>query len=136
MNSNTRIVNKEDRRRLQDAIQAARSSWRTYAPYLDWLTLRLEQATAVDAAQVPGDVVTMDSRVELADFRTGRYEAIALVYPDAPKVVDNAVSIFEPAGLALLGGRVGEIVTWQDEGASRTARIARLSYQPEASVKE
>lgn len=136
MNAATRIVNKEDRRRLLDAIHAARSSWRTYGPYLDWLTLRLEEATAVDAKDIPADVVTMDSRVELRDFRTGKAEAMALVYPDAADAVENAVSIFEPAGMALLGSRIGEIVGWNDDSASRTARIEGLSYQPEANRRD
>lgn len=132
MNTNPWIVNKEDRRQLLEVIQTARSSWRTYGPYLDWLAMQLEQATAVDAADVPEDVVTMNSRVELADFRTGRSEPMTLVYPNAIDTVDNAVSIFEPAGMALLGSRAGDIVGWQDDSTSRTARIERLSYQPEA----
>ena len=46
---NSRIDNKEDRRRLLDAIDAAQSSWLTYGPYLDWLAMQLETAKDVDA---------------------------------------------------------------------------------------
>jgi regulator of nucleoside diphosphate kinase len=127
-----RIVNKDDRRRLMDAIQVARRSWITYGPYLDWLNGQLEEATAVEASLVPGDVVTMDSRVELADLRTGRSEAVALVYPDQ-EAAAGTVSVFEPEGLALLGSRVGDVVGWSDHGLSHTARVERLVYQPETA---
>lgn len=134
MNPNARIVNADDRRRLQDAIRAARSSWSTYGPYLDWLSMQLEEATVVEAAEVPPDVVTMESQVDLYDLRTGRRDSVSLVYPRDSDRTRNTVSIFEPAGIAMLGRRVGHVVGWNENGLSRTAIVDRLNYQPEASL--
>lgn len=126
------IVNRQDRWRLLQRLQAARSSWRTYAPSLDWLRSQLEQAHACEPAEVPQDVVTMNSRVELEDLRTGATRAVTLVYPDAGDS-PGRVSVLEPTGLALLGSRVGDVVGWSEADGSRTARLRRLCYQPEAA---
>lgn len=127
------VINKQDRFRLRQAIDAARRSWRTYGPYLDWLAGQLEEAHACEPAEVPGDVVTMNSRVEVEDLRTGRTEAFTLVYPDEEEPGGDAVSVFEPTGLALLGSRVGDVLGWVEPNRSRTARVCRLRYQPEAA---
>lgn len=127
------VVNQQDRRRLSEAIASARQSWRTYGPYLDWLTEQLKQAEAREPADVPGDVVTMNSRVEMEDLRTGQTEALSLVYPDEQPPGGDRVSVFDPPGLALLGSRVGDVLGWTESDGPRTARVRKLSYQPEAA---
>lgn len=129
------IVNKQDRLRLRQAIGAARQSWRTYGPYLDWLAAQLEEAHACEPAEVPGDVVTMNSRVEIEDLRTGKTDTFMLVYPGEQTSDGEKVSVFEPTGLALLGSRVGDVVGWSEPERSRTARVRRLRYWPEAEME-
>jgi regulator of nucleoside diphosphate kinase len=126
-------MNAQDRRRLREAIESARKSWRTYGPYLDWLRSRLEEADTFEPTEVPQDVVTMNSRVELQDLRTGQTRSLRLVYPDQPQHGGDEVSVFDPPGLALLGSRVGDVLGWSDDEAVHTARVRRLEYQPEAA---
>ena len=127
------VVNKQDRIRLQRAIDSARSSWRTYGPYLDWLRSQLDEAQVCDPSEMPEDVVTMNSRVELKDLRSGRMKQLELVYPGEQTQNAEQVSIFEPTGLALFGSRVGDVVGWNESDRVRTARLEQLCYQPESA---
>jgi regulator of nucleoside diphosphate kinase len=127
------IVNKQDRQRLLDAIGAARRSWITYAPALDWLARQLKQARECEPADVPRDVVTMNSRVEIKDLRTGQPEQVTLVYPGEEGEGTRQVSVFSPIGLALLGAKVGDVVGWSEPERSRAAWLGKLCYQPESA---
>ncbi len=128
------VINKNDRKRLQQVVDSARRSWSTYGPYLDWLNEQLEQAHACESSEVPGDLVTMNSQVELKDLRSGTTRTATLVYPGADDCGDgDSVSVFEPTGLALLGSRVGDVLGWSDPDRSHTAHVAKLRYQPEAA---
>src|SRR3954454_12331232 len=60
-----------DRERLLQALDQTLSSWTTYAPYLDFFRRRLRCSRAVAAHQIPGDVITMNSRFALHDDRRG-----------------------------------------------------------------
>jgi regulator of nucleoside diphosphate kinase len=146
-----KVVTEPDRWRLTRAIEAARSSWRTFGPHLDWLAAQLRDAHVVPADTVGEDVVTMNSRIDVEDVRTRTPRQFTLVYPDdvtragegartgasgaagASAAAGGKLSVFDPAGLALLGMRVGDFLFWTDPAGQRTGRIARLLYQPEAA---
>jgi regulator of nucleoside diphosphate kinase len=132
MNRLQLVVSKQDRWRLMESIAAARRSWRTFGPHLDWLSAQLQEAHAFEPAELPPDVVSMNSRVEVEDLRSGQGESFTLVYPGDEEAGTDKVSVFQPAGLALLGSRVGDVVAWQDAGRSRTVCVGGLRYQPEA----
>ena len=104
------------------------------APHDD-LQAVLDEGELVDPREVAPDVVTMNSRVQLAgadDGAAGR--ELTLSYPLQARPSDAQVSVLSPVGASLLGARVGQTVQWrQPDGASRTARIVALAYQPEAA---
>jgi regulator of nucleoside diphosphate kinase len=127
------VVSTRDRERLVDRVARARSSWVTYAPYLDAFGAELRTARAVPPADVPRDVITMNSRFALKDLRTGGAIAYALVYPEAEAPRDGKLSVLSPMGMALLGARTGDVVRWSDESGPATAEVLRLLYQPEAA---
>src|SRR5688500_9949447 len=116
-----------------EAIGAARGSWRTFGPHLDWLGAQLQEADAFEPAELPADVVSMNSRVDVEDLRSGQGESFTLVYPGEEDTGTGRVSVFEPAGLALLGSRVGDVLAWQDGDCSRTVCVGGLRYQPESA---
>ncbi|MDQ8001828.1 MAG: GreA/GreB family elongation factor [Bordetella sp.] len=95
----------------------------------------LDEGELVDPREVAPDVVTMNSRVCLAgegDDPAG--QELTLSYPLQARPSDAQVSVLSPVGASLLGARVGQTVRWrQPDGASRTARIVALAYQPEAA---
>lgn len=131
-----RIISSQDFRRLIPAIEQARASWSTYAPYLDHFHTQLRRARVATPQQIPDDVVTMNSRVELSrgpSEEPSDSATCTLVYPEEERAGDGRVSVLTPLGAALLGARVGEEVYWPSTDGPRTAKVRQLIYQPEAA---
>lgn len=57
-------------------------------------------------------VVTMGSRVEYLDLRSGVRSEITLVFPWEADPAHARVSVLAPVGAALYGLRAGEIIHW------------------------
>ncbi|HPO74832.1 MAG TPA: GreA/GreB family elongation factor, partial [Armatimonadota bacterium] len=71
-------VTEEDRARLLEMLRRdppASEGLRTLAAELD-------RARVVTAAEVPPDVITMDSQVQLEDLDTGQEMVCTLVFPE------------------------------------------------------
>ena len=128
----SRILSANDRERLIPVVDRARQSWLTYAPYLEQFRTELRRSRAVPPAQVPGDVVTMNSRFALSRPRDEVPLCYTLVYPEEEAPQLGKVSVLSPMGTALLGARVGEEVCWVSADGPETATVRRLLYQPEA----
>ena len=94
----------------------------------------LARAEVVEPAQMPGDVITMNSTARLSDETSGDERELTLVYPKDADGSPDKVSILAPVGSALLGLRVGATIEWPVPGG-RTIKLRVLSiqYQPEAA---
>lgn len=93
----------------------------------------LDRAEIVDPQAVPPDVVTMNSEATVRDLSTGDVEKLRVVFPAAAAPRKGAISVLAPLGLALLGAREGDEVTWEVPGGPRHLRVERVTYQPEAA---
>ena len=105
------------------------------AATVDTAALRAElaRATLADPADMPGDVVTMNSIVRMRDETTGIERDLALVYPRDAGGPDR-VSILAPVGSALLGLRVGDDIDWPlPDGSASRLRVLAIRWQPEAA---
>jgi regulator of nucleoside diphosphate kinase len=127
-----RILSADDRERLIPAVDRARNSWLTYAPYLDLFRSELRRTRAVPPSQVPGDLITMNSRFVLSHPHGDGSVEYTLVYPEQEAPHLGKVSVLSPMGTALLGARVGEEVVWISADGPEVATVQRLIYQPEA----
>lgn len=94
----------------------------------------LDFSDLVDPREMAPDVVTMNSRVLLADADSGQRQELTLCYPEQAQPADGRVSVLSPIGASLLGARVGSTVQWSPPaGAARRAQVLGLAYQPEAA---
>ncbi|QNP40274.1 nucleoside diphosphate kinase regulator [Lysobacter solisilvae (ex Woo and Kim 2020)] len=102
--------------------------------HLDTSALRaeLDRAEIVEPAQMPPDVITMNSTVRLA-LHDGSEREVTLVYPNGVDGRSDRVSILAPVGSALLGLRVGQAIRWPAPGGSVDLRVLAIGYQPEAA---
>lgn len=93
----------------------------------------LDNADVVPSREVPADVVTLYTRLLLADA-DARVRPLVVCQPQDAEPEAGFVSVLSPLGTALLGRRVGETVAWiTPDGRRHAARIAALDFQPEAS---
>ena len=126
-----KVVSVHDNEKLKAAIDRARSSWVTYAPYLDLFRSELRKAQAVPPAEVPEDMITMNSRFAVLDPRTGESICYTLVYPEHEARGQGKLSVLSPMGMALFGARVGDEVCWTSSDGPEVARVQNMLYQPQ-----
>lgn len=125
------VITDLDRRRLGTLIANAIQVDAARRRYLVDLEHELEDAANVDARDVPCDVVTMNSIVQISDLDRGRRNTYTLVYPDDADAKKNRISVLTPAGAAILGYRVGDVIRWPASKGLLRMRIDKILYQPE-----
>lgn len=118
--------------RLNGLVAGARRS-RMNQEHVDQLADELERAHIVSPDEIPPDVVTMNSRVELRDLDTGDTMVFVLVFPTEANVDQQRISVLAPLGTAVLGYRAGAVIEWQVPARTRRLRIERVLFQPEAA---
>lgn len=92
----------------------------------------LNGAKRIPQEHVSANVVTMNSRVRVRQLGSGRETELTITYPDEANIREKKLSVFSPAGVALLGCREGDIATWQIPNGVGRFRIEKVIYQPEA----
>lgn len=97
------------------------------------LRAELDKAIVVAPKDIPADVVTMRSTVELTDLDSGAIEVHTLVFPEEADFEQGKLSILAPIGTAMLGYRVGDEFEWQVPAGLRRLRVSKVLYQPEAA---
>jgi regulator of nucleoside diphosphate kinase len=130
MTVQTVFLTDNDRRRLGTVLSDVHALAEPRSR-LQALEMDLEFAEVLSAEEIPADVVTMNSTVEIRDFESGDTETYTLVYPQDADVIANRISILAPVGQALLGKRVGDEVQVTTPSGQRTIRIEAIHFQPE-----
>lgn len=127
------LITEMDRKRLIDLILDAESGEYRGSIYLEKLRGELNRAKIVAPQEVPGDVITMNSKVALLDLDTQEEEIYTLVYPENANTNEGKISILAPVGTAMLGYRVGDVFEWEVPAGKRRLRVDKILYQPEAA---
>jgi regulator of nucleoside diphosphate kinase len=128
-------ITSRDKRLLEKMVaeaDALRSAPRTE---LQALAKELRRAVVVDPRDVPGDVITMNSRAEMLDLGTGETVTFTLVFPSQANIDEEKISVLAPIGAGMLGYRVGDEFEWQVPDGVRRMRVTQIHYQPEAALK-
>src|SRR5688572_22121878 len=127
-------ITRRDRDRLVEMTRAKANSLR-WAMFIDDLRRAISRAKVVQPARVPGDVVTMRSKVRLSDLTRERDEVYTLVYPEEADLSQGKLSVLSPLGTALLGARVGDVVSLVTGAGPRTIKIRSILYQPQTAER-
>ncbi|GAA3576347.1 nucleoside diphosphate kinase regulator [Marinobacter xestospongiae] len=105
-------VTEEDYNRLMSLLDRDDSD----SDVLEGLAEELERAELVPADQLPEGVVAMNSLVRFVNEGNGQSHDLTLVYPHQASAGAGQVSVFAPAGAALLGLSVGDRIDWPMSG--------------------
>ena len=93
-----------------------------------------DTADLVPSREVPFDVVTMYSQMEIVDQNSHRLQRLTLCYPGDAEPSQGFISVLSPVGSSLVGLKVGSVAHWQTpHGAPCSAKVAALLFQPEGS---
>ncbi|MEH6660815.1 MAG: nucleoside diphosphate kinase regulator [Parasphingorhabdus sp.] len=112
-----------------DAIEALAMTMEAKNPKVaELLYEELARAQFHSAETIPADIVTMNSKVEFIDERSGSRRVLELVYPRDADIEKGRISIFTPTGAGLIGMVAGETISWPDRsGAERILRIVSVT---------
>lgn len=125
------FITENDKKKLRMIIDNEIKSGNTLDKSMKKLDEEIRRATVVDSGQIPGDVITMNTRV-LLKMDQEEIEA-SLVYPEDADWSNNKLSVLSPIGTAILGYRVGDTVEWEVPSGVTQIQIKKILYQPEAS---
>jgi len=93
----------------------------------------LDRATVLEPAEMPRNVVTMNSTVSFTGEEGGAPQRLTLVYPNAAGK-PGTLSILAPVGTALLGLAKGKHIDWPTpDGHKHRLTVLSIDYQPEAA---
>ncbi len=125
------VVSSVDKGRLDTLFNSLASA---QAGTVAVLREKLALADVRAPADMPPDVVTLNSRVRFALADPYEELSLDLSLPDDIRMKDWHVSVLTPAGTALLGQRTGDSVGWTDpDGVECRLTVLELMYQPERS---
>lgn len=124
------LINREDHNKLSRLVTNRLEANPADQNYLESLEAELDRAEIVDSADLPPDVVAMQTEVTLQDLDTGETKIYRLVYP-TQTMVPNAVSVLAPIGTALLGYKVGDTISWRVPRGIRRLKILQVLPQTE-----
>ena len=121
-----------DYQRLMGFVELA--SFRSKMPVVtNRLIERLDTAKLFPQNQIAKDVVTMNSRVQVKDLTTKRVAEVTITYPQDAEPHEGRISVFSEIGLALLGQKEREVVSWRVPNGIGNFHIEKIVYQPEAA---
>lgn len=129
MNPRVIYITEADRRRLRLLIEGMKNS----GDDLRGLRIELEQARVVAPADIPPDVITMNSKARLRDLDTDEEMTYTLAFPGNASIEHDRISVVAPIGTAMLGHRVGDEFEWKVPAGSIRLRVEEVMYQPEAA---
>jgi regulator of nucleoside diphosphate kinase len=130
------IISSADRDRLLPLIDSARLDRRVPAQSLDLLEGELARASIVEPADLPRDVVAMNSTVWFRDLDSEEIERYTLVFPPDADVIRDRISVLAPIGTALLGYRQRDIVEWRVPQGRRRLEITKVEQNQPAFDRE
>ena len=97
------------------------------------LYTHLKNAKTLPQDTIDNTVVTMNSRICLKDINHKRETEITLTYPQDAQPREGKVSVLSEVGVALLGRKENEVVSWKTPRGMGTFQITKVTYQPEAA---
>jgi|SRR5690606_26871063 len=95
----------------------------------DLLTLELKNATQVLRKELPEDVVTINRRVKVLDHSTQKEQEFLFVSPDKEKIKKGKHSIMSSMGLAIVGRKAGDSVSWPFADGEKKIEILEVKSQ-------
>jgi regulator of nucleoside diphosphate kinase len=126
------FVTEHDLKHLRGLIDEAAWNGDRRRAELERLADELSRRTRLPSDEVPPDVITLNSRVQLFELDTGQSLACSLVLPQAADIGQLKISILSPVGLAMFGHRVGDIFDSPAPGGTQRLEVTAIWYQPEA----
>lgn len=125
-------ITEVDKLKLQKLIDDLIKSDSDNKNFVKDLDNELNRAVVVPGKQLPSDVITMHSKINLVI--DSEEEVITLVYPGEMDIAENKISVLSPIGTAILGYREGDAIEWKVPDRVIEILVKKVLYQPKAAL--
>jgi regulator of nucleoside diphosphate kinase len=98
------------------------------------LSRELARAHLIAEQDIPADIITMDSQVQVFDLELGDEYTFTLSWPNKANISENRINVLAPLGMALLGSRVGQEIEWPIADGTCRLRVDEILFQPESNT--
>ncbi|MFD1630365.1 GreA/GreB family elongation factor [Pseudopedobacter beijingensis] len=89
----------------------------------------LSSAKVLDDADLPKDVVRLESKVKIESVDNNKAFIFQLVMPAEANMKKQKLSVFAPIGIALLGYQTGAIVEWEMPDGKKKFKIIEVTNE-------
>ncbi len=126
-------ITDSDIKRLKELIKVAREFGKEDEIYLRDLEEELNRGKVVESKAIPGNVITMNSKIKIKNLDTEENMIFRLVFPEDADPNQDKVSILAPIGTAVIGYKVEDIIEWNVPAGLTKLKIEEILYQPESA---
>ena len=133
MNRRTIYITDYDLYRLRLLLDASTRLEGRNTQELRELKRELDEAQVVKSADIPSNVVTMNSRFRLRDLETDHSAEYTLVFPGKANIARGKLSVLAPIGTAVLGCRELDTIECDVPAGRKRFEVLEVVYQPEAA---
>lgn len=133
MNRDNIIISRLDFQRINRCIVEAKDQRSINEFEIQRLIYELSRAKIVDPREIPDNLITMNSEVEISFSGNNQTLKLKIVYPEEADFKNGKISIFSPIANALLGHKLGDSIEWIVPAGGTSFTVDKILYQPEAS---
>ena len=104
---------------------------------LDRLRQEIARAVIVPDAELPEDVICLNSTVELEDLSEKEVDQYTLVHPSKASIDQGRISVLAPLGAGMLGFKKGDKFKWATPSGEITflvRKVTRVSLDPKPAA--
>lgn len=116
---------------LADEDSAAKQKLREVERDQRYFNAQLERAIMVDPVAQPHDEVRFGAELTILD-ESGRAHSFSIVGDDEADAATGKISWASPVARAMIGAKVGEIVTWRRPAGDTDVEIVEIRYPARA----
>ena len=127
------FITEHDKVRLERLLEAGEAAGGRDRKDVQAMATELARAQVVEPKDIPGNVVTMNSKVLLRDVDTNEEMTYVLAFPHDADAANGYISVLAPIGTALLGYAEGDVIEWPVPVGVCHIKIEKILYQPEAA---
>jgi regulator of nucleoside diphosphate kinase len=125
------FITESDKHKILKIISQTKYDSLKNKEFLNELEEEINRAVVKTPDQLPGDVISMHSKVLLAFG--DEEEEYTLVYPEEADISQNRISVLSPIGTAILGYPEGSVIEWKVPDGTVKITVKKILFQPEAS---
>ena len=122
------ILSEKDFQIIHDLIKNQSAVQQTKE--IRFLAEELKRAKVVKDNKIAGDIVQLNSAVQVEDQSTNKTMDFQIVLPSQADLKENKISILAPIGIALIGFKKDQLVEWQMPAGKRTLKIVKVENAP------